>query len=81
MKMRLQMLRRELKSAFTTPTLKQKEAYGRVCHTLASAGIVGLITVVHLDDKITQFIAARAIALAISAMVLFIVGSILSKGE
>ena len=81
MKTWLSKLRRELGSAFRTPTGKQKEAYGRFCHTLAAAAVVGLVTVVHMDNHLTAFIAERAIALVFSAVVLFVIGAALSKGE
>lgn len=77
----LSKLRQEVKDAFLTPTLKQKEAYGRFCHTLASASVVGFITVLHLDTEPTFFLAKRAIALFVCGLTLFLVGSVLSKGE
>ena len=77
----LSKLRQEIRGAFLSPTLKQKEAYGRFCHTLASASVVGFITVLHLDTEPTWFMAKRAIALFVCGLVLFFVGSILSKGE
>lgn len=81
MRKRLEKLHQELKSTILTPTVKQKESYGRFCHTLSAAAIVGLVTVIHLDSELTLFIAQRSIALAGCAVVLFIVGAMLSKGE
>ena len=78
---RLQALRQELKKTFFTPTLKQKEAYGRFCHTLSAAALVGVVTVLHLDSEPSWYIAKRFTALVASAMVLFVVGAMLSKGE
>lgn len=81
MQTRLNKLRRELASAFRTPTGKQKEAYERFCHTLSAAAVIGVVTVVHMDNHLTVFIAERAIALVFSAVVLFVIGAALSKGE
>lgn len=78
---KLQKIGQELKDAVATPTGKQKEAYGRFCHTMAAAAIIGLITVVHLDSVASWYIVSRAFALGICAIVLFIVGAALSKGE
>lgn len=78
---KLTKLKEEVRSAFSTPALKQKEAYGRFCHTLASASIVGFVTVIHLDNKPSWFIVERAIALFCCGVAMFIVGSILSQGE
>jgi hypothetical protein len=71
----------ELKNAFSAPTLKQKEAYGRFCHTLSATALVGAVTVLHLDIEPTWYITKRFIALVLSAVVLFVVGAMLSKGE
>jgi hypothetical protein len=77
----LNKLRHELNDAFKTPTTKQKEAYGRFCHTLSAAAIVGLVTVVHMDSELTPFIAKRAFALVVCSVILFAIGAALSKGE
>lgn len=74
-------IRKELKDAFLTPTIKQKEAYGRFCHTLTVAAIAGVLTVLHLDSELTWYIASRAIALTSGALILFVIGAVLSKGE
>lgn len=78
---KLTKLKEEVRSAFWTPTLKQEAAYGRLCHTVASASIVGFVTVIHLHNKPSRSIVERGIALFCCGMAMFIVGSISSKGE
>lgn len=81
MKLKFRMLLDSIKQTFQYPTIKQKEAYGRFCHTLAAAALAGSLTVLHLDNKQTAFIAARFMVLLVSAVVLFVIGAMLSKGE
>lgn len=78
---RLEKLLREVKLAFITPTIKQKEAMGKFCHTLSSASFIGFVTVLHLGSEPTWYIAKRAMALFASSVILFVVGSMMSKGE
>ena len=80
-KMQLIKLRDELKSALRTPTLKQKDAYGRFSHTLSAASFVGAATVMFAETHASLYAVGRIAALIFWAVVLFVIGAILSKGE
>jgi len=41
----LDTLKAHIRSAFRTPTAKQKEGYGRFFHTLSAASFIGTVTV------------------------------------
>lgn len=81
MGMRLEKLLQETKSAFRTPTLKQKEAYGRLSHTLSVASLIGGVTVMFTETQATPYVVLKVAALVFWGVVLFWVGAILSKGE
>jgi len=78
---RLKMLLVETSSAFRTPTLKQKEAYGRLSHTFCAASMIGAVSVVFAETHATLFVIAKIAALVFWGMLLFCTGAILSKGE
>ena len=71
----------ETKIAFRTPTVKQKEAYGRLSHTFCAASIIGAITVIFTENVVTLFVLAKVVALILWGMLLFWSGALLSKGE
>lgn len=67
--------------AFRTPTLKQKEAYGRLSHTFCAASIIGAITVIFTENDATPMVLAKVAALIFWGVLLFWTGALLSKGE
>lgn len=71
----------ETKIAFRTPTVKQKEAYGRLSHTFCAASIIGAITVIFTENVVTLFVLAKVVALILWGILLFWSGALLSKGE
>ena len=71
----------ETKIAFRTPTVKQKEAYGRLSHTFYAASIIGAITVIFTENVVTLFVLAKVVALILWGILLFWSGALLSKGE
>ena len=79
--MSLARLARRLQVAFTAPTLKQKEAYGRFAHTLAAAAVIGAITIVFAEGRVTSDIAWRIAGLAVSGVICFGAGVLLVEGE
>lgn len=81
MRKRLILLLDETKSAFRTPTLKQKEAYGRLSHTLSAASLIGSVTVMFTETEATAYVVSKVAALVFWGVLLFWVGAILSKGE
>lgn len=78
---RLQWLLEETKNALRTPTLKQKEAYGRLSHTLSAVSMVGAVTVMFTEANVTIHVVSKIGALVLWGVLLFWVGAILSKGE
>lgn len=81
MEKRLQKLFQETKTAFRTPTVKQKDAYGRLSHTLCAASMIGAVTVMFTETVATSYVLFKIGALIFWGVLLFWVGSILSKGE
>ena len=65
------------------PTGKQKEAYCRWMHTLSAACIVGAVSIAFSKSLPREFWteAAKVASLTFWAVVLFIGGAILGKGE
>ena len=78
---RLKTLLVETSSAFRTPTLKQKESYGRFSHTISAACLIGAVTIGFSAPLGVSNTTARVVALVFWAVVLFLIGSIFSKGE
>lgn len=79
----MQSLKRLLTTAMTMvakPTPKQAEAYGRYCHQLSVAALLGFITLPFTHDG-TQTPYVREGFLVTWAVVLFLMGARLSKGE
>lgn len=74
-------LLQETKSAFRTPTAKQKEAYGRLMHTLSAASFIGAVSVMFSETQASLYVVTKISALVIWGVLLFWVGAILSKGE
>jgi dihydroorotase-like cyclic amidohydrolase len=81
MNKRIENLLVSIQSAFRTPTLKQKEAYGRFSHTISAACCIGAVTLAFSDLPDNSYAASKVAALVFWAVVLFLIGSILSKGE
>lgn len=81
MNQRLKKLLSDAKSAVRTPTLKQKEAYGRFLHTLSAASLIGAVTVTFTEPYPTASVCAKVAALVFWSCLLLWVGGILSKGE
>lgn len=78
---RLKKLVHETKCAFRTPTLKQKEAYGRLSHTFCAASLIGAVTVTFTEPQMTLAVVGKVAALVFWGVLLFWTGAILSKGE
>ena len=74
-------LARRLQVAFKAPTLKQKEAHGRFAHTLSAAAVIGAITIVFTEGRVTPEIAWRIAGLAVSAVICCVAGVLLVEGE
>ena len=70
-----------LRRAFTAPTVKQKEAYGRFTHVLAAAAVIGAITILFGAGGMNAEIAWRIAGLAISAVICFVGGVLALEGE
>lgn len=66
--------------ALLRPTAKQKEAMGRYGHTISSASLIGFFTLL-VAGKWTAWTPVQAFLLLFIAVLLFIVGTILSEGE
>ena len=80
MKKRLQVLLKETSEAFQSPTLKQKEAYGRLSHTFCAASLIAAVSVMFSATEASLDVVARIGALVFWGVLLFIVGAVLSKG-
>lgn len=78
---RLKKLLHETKCAFRTPTLKQKEAYGRLSHTFCAASLIGAVTVTFTESTFSLASISKVAALIFWGVLLFGTGAILSKGE
>ena len=68
------------KQALLRPTLKQMEAMGRFLHTLSSASFIGLVTLI-VASHWSSWTALQAFLLLTAGVLLFCIGTILSKGE
>ena len=71
----------ELATAFRSPTLKQKEAYARFAHTLAAAGLIGAGALIFAELPLSAYVVLRALLMLLVGLVLFLYGTLLSKGE
>lgn len=71
------------KSALLEPTGKQKEASGRWLHTLSAASVIGAVTIMFAKSSSSGFWydMLKVAGLGAWGFVLFIIGSVLSKGE
>ena len=67
------------RNAFTRPTPKQKEAYGRFCHTLSAAALIGGATVALTEEMFTLSLLFRISIALIMAGLLFVVGAVFFK--
>ncbi|AET95325.1 hypothetical protein BYI23_E001640 (plasmid) [Burkholderia sp. YI23] len=68
------------RQAFLHPTIKQLEYYGRIAQTLSSASFIGFVTVI-VTDKRSAWTFVEALMLLVVAVLLLVLGAILSKGE
>lgn len=80
-KEKMKLLWSEIRSTFRTPSSRQKDAYGRFCMAMSGACFVGAVTLGFSAPPSTTYMAAKVFALVFWGVVLFVVGSILSKGE
>ena len=78
---RLEKLFAEMRGALSTPTLKQKEAYGRLSHTFCAASLIGAVAVIFTEAHATLLVQSKIAALVFWGVLLFWTGAILSKGE
>jgi hypothetical protein len=74
-------LRLAVIAAFSSPTLKQKEAYGRFAHTLAAANLIGAATLYFADIHTTVILLYRVAMMLTVGVLLFCLGALFSKGE
>lgn len=77
----LHKLLQESKLAFRSPTAKQKEAYGRLAHTLCAASLVGSVSVMFTETTASLYAFFKVAALLFWAVLLFWIGALASKGE
>jgi hypothetical protein len=82
-KQRLQAFIKQSADSFRTPTIKQKEAFGRLLHTLSAACYVGAASIMFSGTASTSFWydALRVALLFVFALAFLIAGANLSKGE
>ncbi len=72
---------RRLAAFMAALTPKQKEAIGRHAHTLSAAAIIAGATFTFGDGSLTTVQVLRTAALFVVAVLLWIVGVHLSKGD
>ena len=77
----LKRLIEETKGALRAPTMKQKEAYGRLSHTFCAASMIGAITVMFTEKDASLPVLAKIAALIFWGVLLFWTGALLSTGE
>lgn len=77
---RMRVVLSSFKEALVAPTLKQKEAYGRLAHTLCAACCVGAVTVTFGTTFSFGIAMWYFFSLIFWGVVLFFTGAILSKG-
>lgn len=70
-----------IKDAILNPTIKQKEAYGRLFHTLSAAGFIGAVTVSFTETQVSVYNVVRVAILPLVGVLFLIAGALLSKGE
>ncbi len=68
----------ELNRAFRSPTLKQKEAYGRFCHTLSAASLIGAATLFFTESQASYVF--RESIMILTGVLLFAVGAVFCQG-
>jgi hypothetical protein len=68
-----------LRTAFRSPSVKQREAYTRFFHTLSAAGLIGGVTVVFSESPLTLLASARSIGMFVTAAILFCVGVLFTQ--
>ena len=78
---RFNRLFQETKSVLRSPTPKQKEAYGRLSHTLCAAALISSVSVAFTESHATLYVVSKVSALVFWGVVLFWIGAVLSKGE
>ncbi len=70
-----------LLGAFRRPTLKQKEAYGRFCHTLSAALFIGAASIGFTEVAVTIPVIFRLLFMVLVGVILFLFGIIQFEGE
>lgn len=81
MKINRKKLRKEIIRAFRKPSKKQKEAYGRLLHTLCAACAIGAITTPFTSGLSPLLAALFFVVQMTSAVVLLISGALFCKGK
>ncbi len=79
-KAKIKKLWNDARSTYRTPNQRQKDAYGRFSMAMSGACFVGAVTLGFSAPPSTTM-AAKVVALVFWGVVLFLVGSLLSKGE
>jgi hypothetical protein len=74
-------LRLDIAEAFRSPSGKQKEAYARFAHTLAAASLIGAVTLLFAHTPSSWGALWRITGLAAFAVLSFLGGAVLLKGD
>ena len=74
---RLSQFSAALGRALRSPTIKQKEAYARYCHTLSAAMLIAGGALPFAATEIDPSVILRATAAALLAVLLFVWGALL----
>jgi len=69
--------RRDVMQSLAAPSKKQREAYGRLAHTLAAASAIGSFTLAWTGAGTTPHNVWRVVGLASLGLLLFFAGSLL----
>ena len=67
--------------AVRKPSGKQKEAYGRLLHTLCAAALIGATSLTFSSMGACWYDLGKVLALLLLAVLFFFFGAILSKGD
>ena len=68
-----------LRRSLISPSVKQKEAYARYCHTMSAAALIGAMTVFFSDSPLTISAGFRAAAMLVVGVILFLTGMVLNE--
>jgi hypothetical protein len=72
---------RALRRSLISPSVKQKEAYARYCHTLSAAALIGAMTLFFSDSPLTASSATRGGTLLVFSVILFLFGPLFTEED